>query len=734
VSGEPRQRIPLVAAELGLLALALGTVLTFTRLFQGTAFVASLAVPLVTSWLTAVVLRRLGLGPGWSTLASAVLGVAVLTWWFVPGTTWFGLPTGRTVEAVADAVATSFGGFSEQVAPVPATDGFVVTIAALLWLFVLFADTSALRYRAPVQAVLPYAAMVVASGILARDAGRVGATVAFVAGLAVYAVTQRVWQASEEPWRPGDAPAGVRALAGSTSAIAVGVLALGVLVAPFLPGDQEAVVDLRSLGRGEGPRTVVSPFVGVTSLLGERSDEVVFTVTSPAASYWRLTALEQYDPSRSIWTSRGTYRSTDGALAAPVDGATALDQSYELAGLGGLWLPAAFEATAVETDIPVGFDESSSSIIARDDANVPGTTYRVRSIRRDVRVGAVTGDSEAPVPGIDEVSPAAARTAGLVVGDEPDPFRRALLLQDWLRGPGAIYDTAVDYRGAEDPVAAFLAERRGFCQQFASAFALMARSLGLPSRVAVGFTPGDQDPDRPDRFVVRGRHAHAWPEVELPGLGWVAFEPTPGRGDPTTTGYTGVAAAQASPPPEQSAGSTSTSTTSTVPSSGPTTVPTFDASGETPERPDGVAAAEDGSADRTRLLLGLVAVALVAVGAESIRRWRRSRRRTRDLTDPRLGPVAVAWSRASDALRILGHPARPEETPLEFADRIGRTDGLGDVAADLLTLARIETYRRYGRSALSEDSVELAGQLADHVHAAALERLDRRRRIVERIR
>ena len=73
----------------------------------------------------------------------------------------------------------------------------------------------------------------------------------------------------------------------------------------------------------------------------------------------------------------------------------------------------------------------------------------------------------------------------------------------------------------------------------------MARSLGLPARVAVGFTVGEADPDDPDLYVVRGRHAHAWPEVYLSGVGWVAFEPTPGRGAPGAQNYTGLAENQA---------------------------------------------------------------------------------------------------------------------------------------------------------------------------------------------
>src|SRR5829696_64989 len=71
----------------------------------------------------------------------------------------------------------------------------------------------------------------------------------------------------------------------------------------------------------------------------------------------------------------------------------------------------------------------------------------------------------------------------------------------------------------------------------------MARSIGLPARVAVGFTPGDVDAADPTLYHVKGKHAHAWPEVYLSGYGWVLFEPTPSRGAPNA-GYTGVSEEQ----------------------------------------------------------------------------------------------------------------------------------------------------------------------------------------------
>jgi transglutaminase-like putative cysteine protease len=89
------------------------------------------------------------------------------------------------------------------------------------------------------------------------------------------------------------------------------------------------------------------------------------------------------------------------------------------------------------------------------------------------------------------------------------------------------------YRYAENvlpdpmPIRAFLFEHRaGYCERFAGAMALMLRMLGIPARVAAGFTPGS--PDGPDRYLVRDLDAHSWVEVYFTGIGWVPFDPTPG--------------------------------------------------------------------------------------------------------------------------------------------------------------------------------------------------------------
>src|SRR5439155_17454307 len=104
--------------------------------------------------------------------------------------------------------------------------------------------------------------------------------------------------------------------------------------------------------------------------------------------------------------------------------------------------------------------------------------------------------------------------------------------------------------------------KRGYCEQFSGAYAAMARAIGLPARVAVGFTAGELDPTTGE-YVVKGFNGHAWPEVYLDGFGWVAFEPTPGRGMPGAESYTGL--------PEQQADGAHPTTGTTLPAATTTT-------------------------------------------------------------------------------------------------------------------------------------------------------------------
>ena len=125
-----------------------------------------------------------------------------------------------------------------------------------------------------------------------------------------------------------------------------------------------------------------------------------------------------------------------------------------------------------------------------------------------------------------------------IVGTATTPYAQAMALQTYLRSTANFtYDTRVPPATTTDAVWDFLQDRRGYCVQFATAMAIMARTLGIPTRVAVGFLPGKAVQDGNHfTYVVSGKEAHAWPELYFSGYGWVRFEPTPAQqtGQPPT--------------------------------------------------------------------------------------------------------------------------------------------------------------------------------------------------------
>ncbi len=135
-----------------------------------------------------------------------------------------------------------------------------------------------------------------------------------------------------------------------------------------------------------------------------------------------------------------------------------------------------------------------------------------------------------------------ARRARETAGDAATPYAAVNRIEAQLRR-AYVYDEAppsatilpgdpTSSAATPPPLVEFLfGSRRGFCQHFAGSMAVMVRSLGIPARVAVGYTGGRYDAEA-ERWVVLDRDAHSWVEVWFPGQGWIPFDPTPGRSVP----------------------------------------------------------------------------------------------------------------------------------------------------------------------------------------------------------
>lgn len=719
----PAGNLLAVISEVALCLVHLAVVLGFTRVYAGTGFAGDLVVMVVAGTLLAVGTRRLRV-PTVVALAATVVGAALVTTWLLfPDTLRLGLPTADSWSAVGAAAREARSGFEEVQAPAPALTGFQLVAGLALWSSVWFADWAAHRLRATVEAVVPAAVLFVVAGLLGSGEHQVLSAVAFAAAVLVFVAAHRALRSRhDQAWLASSPDTGPHAALRAGVALAAAGLVVGAVIGPRLPGSaDEPLVPWRAGAVGAGDRTTVSPIVDLHSRLVDQSDTELFTVTASEPAYWRLTALDRFDG--RIWSSSQSFSSASGDLAGESTGGRQIEQAFTITGLATIWAPAAFvPVELVDTSGPLRWDEVSGTLIV--DSSEPtsdGFDYRVVSVTPDVDAEVLrTTDGGDPAPvverfgGLPEAFPAAAATrAATVTEGLTTRYDRARALQDWFRSEFT-YSLDVPTGHGDDAIVAFLSARRGYCEQFAGTYAAMARSLGIPARVAVGFTPGEVDPTDPDRYQVLGRHAHAWPEVWFPEVGWVPFEPTPSRGIPGAAGYTGVAEQQdegdGAPPP--AAGPT---TTALEPR--PTTTP--EAPTTTTPAPETVAPATPGDRDDDGGGPGRWAVAalvLVLVGGSWVAAALTgpARRARRDVAGRPGELVLDAWQATLVPVRwFTGLRPAPSETPGEFARRAG-TAGADRSLDELAALATAAAWNPAGATpADAARATEVASALRD---------------------
>jgi hypothetical protein len=193
-----------------------------------------------------------------------------------------------------------------------------------------------------------------------------------------------------------------------------------------------------------------------------------------------------------------------------------------------MWLPAAAAPTTI-AGVGALADPKTGVLLSRAPLTA-GVRYQITSqvpqygagpLRHAVPDQAAQADTALPT-GLPEVIREAADAAAVGASS---PFQQASQLERYLRS-NARNDLAGQPGHTYGHLAYFLGvSHRGTSEQFATAFAVMARSLGLPTRIAVGFSCGTEI--GPGLWEIKGGDALAWPEVDFAGLGWVPFFPTP---------------------------------------------------------------------------------------------------------------------------------------------------------------------------------------------------------------
>ncbi len=729
-----RRLLPVV--EVASMLVTLTVVLGFSRLLEAPHF-ARLALAALLSHGLAIAVRRLGLG----LIAGGTLSVAgalvFITYLYYGDTTSAGLiPSGGTLDALRVDINTSWDQFGTVVAPAAPEVGFMVASSIAVWVAAYLLDWAAFRLGSRIEAIIPAAAIFGFQTFVGGDVDRIRTAALFGAAVLFFVLSHRTADGDiDGSWLADLGDKGRIALLRGGAFAGLAALLIGVIVGPALPGaGDEGVVDFDNSGSGDGTRVALNPLVDIRTQLVDLPDTLAFTVASTQPHYWRVTALDVFTGDQ--WTARTKFDDAKGDLPSDVPPnipGTEIESEFRIANLASDWLPAVYEPSRVESeDLKISYSPSTGSLLRGSDRELrPGDTYTVVSDLPDIQRAQVETASSAIPTDVaerylqlpDGFSAAVTNEARRVVDDAgaTTRYEQALALQKHFTDNFA-YDLEVAKGHDNARLEEFLFEfQRGYCEQFSGTFAAMARSIGIPARVAVGFTVGDYNPTT-DRYEVRGTHAHAWPEVWFENVGWVRFEPTPGRGAPGDEAITETEPQEIEESPSPTV---TTPVPQTVPEAQRAPLPDENAA----PQPVAVAAPTWWRSLVTPILIGVFSIALLAALVYALwatkRRLRHARVAGGGANRERIGH---AWVDALDGLSLLDVATRPHETPSEFATRGGGS--IDEITrGELQELADLATKARYSPVDPTDAEAVRAQHLSDTMRAAAVGRVGTLRRL-----
>jgi transglutaminase-like putative cysteine protease len=681
----PAARDAYGGATAALLGLTVASALGLLRVFTGHRWLGPVLVMAAGVHTVCWAARRARL-PQLVALFLGLAAVWVLASWTVLGSaTAYGLPAGRTAVQLWTSLHQARIDFASAITPTVPDRGFTLTAALGTGLVALLGDWGAFRLRSALYGAVPAFAFFVVCCTVGAGPGRQWAVAVEVAALLIFLLAHGASVGRTDQAWFGNRRSGSSRWAMKAGGVAAGAaLVAAVAVTPLLGSSEgRGVFGWRGGfgSAGSGPRQVPNPVVDLHTRLVMESDVPVFTVESSVASYWRLTSLDTF--TGQDWISTNSYRSfgqrLPGSQAVP-PGTRIVHQQFSIEQLDSVWLPDAFTPVAVTGVSNVSFDPSSGSLITSH-ATSDGLTYSVDSYQylstlNEAQLQAAPSVSitnslrrylELPssVPA-DVYALARSITAG-----KTTEYAKAVALQSFFLGPAFTYSLNPPDDGyGIDALTNFLFDTRtGFCQQFAGAYAVLARAIGLPTRLAVGFATGTAI--GPGSYQVLNADAHTWPEVYFgPRFGWLPFEPTKSFVDPLSGGY--------APPVSTGAGAGAT-----APDESPLPTKQSPSPGNTgsaapghavPTNPPNGAQAATGSSHHGGTPAWVVILLLVSgllvwaggVAANRRLRWYWRRWRVRD--DP--GALVLShWADVHELLGWWGARRAPGETDKEFATR-----------------------------------------------------------------
>ena len=564
----------------GLTALVVVAAAAFGRVYQGhgptvrLGFVALLAMGL------AILLERRSLVL--ATIVSAI-GLAVAVALFVfPDTTAAGLPTLATLHQALTAFASVARTSAVEVAPAPPLPPLLLAGITAAWTAAFATHALAVRARSPLLATAPPAALMVFAGIVMGDGARPLYVLVFLAaGLAVLFADALRRVSAWGPVSVWHERRSVRSGGGATARgawrVAIGCLAIALFAPWVLPGFGSTA--LLSVRGGVAAQVSIDPTVDIRPRLLQNPATQLFTAQSAHASYWRFMTLDSF--SGRHWTSShsltgGTTpqgnllpaelpslpcmdpKTSDAAALRlapqpcpagfPDSGPTVywLTQHFNFGPLAQPWLPAAPDPISASLAGQQFRYDPETSAIVYPNGSFKGFSYSA------VSVAVVPTPAElSAIPSLqvfqnpnwthyvqlpDNIPPQIGQIANQIVADAgaTTPYAKILAIQDYLKD--FTYDTHVKAPTGVNDLLYFLTKaHRGYCEQFAGTMAVMLRELGIPARVAVGFTSGTYNSGT-HSYQVTTQNAHSWVEVEFPGLRLARVRADADQGQPHRPG------------------------------------------------------------------------------------------------------------------------------------------------------------------------------------------------------
>ncbi|WP_299531059.1 DUF3488 and transglutaminase-like domain-containing protein [uncultured Streptomyces sp.] len=661
--------------------------------------------------------RRLGWARALTVAVQLLVTLVALVLVFVRDQALFGaVPGPQALRALGELLTTGTEDVGRYAIPAPMTDGIRLLLVGGVLVIGLAVDALAVTFRSAAPAGLPLLALYsVAAGLSDGGAKWLWFLLA-AAGYLLLLLAEsrdrvtrwgRVFGGSGVP---GRTPPAEGRTARVRTGHRIGVVALGVaLVVPAgLPaldgGLLSGLGNGSGGGGGSGGASAVKPLVALQDNLNQPENREVLSYSTnagdPLGFYLRILSLDRFTGSEWL-SSRDEPEDLPDRFPQPaglgpdvavteVTANVSASRSYRQE-----YLPMPYPATEVRVDGRWRYQEETGVVVGTDGQTTSGARYEVGSLLVEPTAAQLRA---APPPPDDlrraytqvprSLPEVVARTARDVTQGAADPYERAVRLQDWFAHDGGFtYDTTVNSGSGTAAISRFLKDKQGFCVHFSFAMAAMARTLGIPARVAVGFTPGALQTD--GTVSVGLKDAHAWPELYFEGVGWTRFEPTPTRG--TVPSYTVPDA----PSGQEAAPAAPSASASALPSAAPSASESC-AAAQRKENECGTARAPaaagqggSGAPPATVALTG-AGVALLVLLLLGPVLWR-TRVRTRRLHSSEgrapsdtVARTLSAWREITDTAWDHGIPPADALTPRKAAARVVRLGGLAPEPAAAL--------------------------------------------------